>query len=87
MLSSGLCFENTLKIKSHENCKLIIYEELYKKEYVKKIIKEINLEKKNKLNLNYFKNSNKNKIDIEYDKPTLKRAISLYKNISINYSL
>lgn len=76
-----------LNVKSHENCKLIIYEELYKKEYVKNLIKEINLENYTKLNLNFFKCSNKKIKEQKFDIEQYAKASSVYKKLGSELSV
>ena len=63
------------------NCFFVIYEELVDPNYLKILIKKINFIKneKFKLNLSYFKNSNKKDINIAYSKDTYENAKNLYE--------
>ena len=59
-----LFYKNILnKYKYHNKCIFIIYEELTNINYLKILLKKINVNQDKILNLNYFKNSNKQKID------------------------
>lgn len=66
------------KYKSYKNCRFIVYEKLYNTDYVKKILKDINIEKSNKLNLNYFINSNKKKINLKFENELFEKSIHIY---------
>ena len=67
------------KYKSYNNCFFLIYEELSNPKYIESLIEKINLKKEKNINLNYFKNSNKEKIDIEYNENILNEAVKIYK--------
>ena len=66
--------------KSHKNCYFIIYENLTNQNYLKVLIKKINLNQVENLNLNYFKNSNQKDIDVKYEKSIYQKSKNLYKN-------
>jgi hypothetical protein len=68
------------KFQSYENCYFVIYEELDNSNYIEKILKKTNLEKNKNIDLQFFRNSNKNKINIEYDKNILDKSQLLYQN-------
>jgi len=68
------------KFQSYKNCYFIIYEELVNSIYVEKILRKINLEKNKKINLEYFRNSNKKELNIEYDKNVFDKSLLLYQN-------
>ena len=68
------------KFQSYKNCYFIIYEELVNSIYVEKILRKINLEKNKKINLEYFRNSNKKELNIEYDKNIFDKSLLLYQN-------
>ena len=68
------------KFQNYENCYFIIYEKLVNPNYVEKILKKINLEKDKKIDLQFFKNSNKKEINIKYDKNIFDKSQLLYKN-------
>lgn len=64
--------------KSNSNCYFIIYEELEDLDYLKKLLKKINLKQIKNLNLNYFKNCNVSKINTNISSDNYKNAKSLY---------
>ena len=77
------------KFQFYENCYFVVYEKLDIPNYVEKILKKINLEKDKNIDLQFFRNSNKkelsieynkNKINIEYDKNILDKSQLLYQN-------
>jgi hypothetical protein len=57
---------------------IVIYEELTKPNYIKRLLEKINLDKVKNLNLSYFKNSNRKEIDINYDRNTYENAKNIY---------
>ena len=69
------------KLQSYENCYFVIYEELDNSIYVKKILRKINLEKDKNIDLQFFRNSNKKELNIEYDKNIFEKSQLLYQNI------
>ena len=74
-----LFYKNILKnYQTYNNCFFIIYEELTNLNYVKMLLEKINLNQVEKLNPNYFKNSNKKEIDINYTKDTYDNAKDIY---------
>ena len=76
-----LFYKNILKsYQTYNNCFFIIYEELTNLNYVKMLLEKNNINNVGKLNSNYFKNSNKNKIDINYAKDTYDNAKDIYMN-------
>ena len=68
------------KFQSYENCYFVIYEELVNQNYVEKILKKINLEKDKKIDLQFFRNSNKKELNIEYGKNIFDKSLLLYQN-------
>ena len=68
------------KFQSYENCHFVVYEELDNPNYVVKILKKINLEKDKNIDLQFFRNSNKKQINIEYDKNIFDKSQLLYQN-------
>ena len=68
------------KFKSYENCYFVIYEELVNTNYVEKILKKINLENDKRIDLKFFRNSNKKELNIKYDKNILDKSQLLYQN-------
>jgi hypothetical protein len=75
-----LFYQNILKrYQSYNDCYFVIYEELVDRNYVKLLLEKISLNQNEKLNLNYFKNSNKKEINITYSKDTYENAKNLYK--------
>ena len=74
-----LFYKNILKkYQTYNNCFFIIYEELTNLNYVKMLLEKNNLNQVEKLNSNYFKNSNKKEIDINYAKDTYNNAKDIY---------
>ena len=73
------------KFQSYENCYFVIYEELVNPNYVEKIIKKINLEKDQNIDLQFFRNSNKKELNIEYDKNLFDKSQLLYQNFLKTY--
>jgi hypothetical protein len=74
-----LFYSNILKkYQSNENCFFIVYEKLSNPDYVKNLLEKINLDKNEKLDLNFFKNSNK-KINIDFDANIYQSAVNIYK--------
>tara|TARA_B100000242_G_C43018400_1_gene473766 strand:+ start:507 stop:1466 length:960 start_codon:yes stop_codon:yes gene_type:complete len=67
------------KFQSSENCYFIIYEELDSPIYVEKILKKLNLKINKNIDLQFFKNSNKKKLNIEYDKNVFDKSLLLYQ--------
>ena len=66
--------------KSYENCYFVIYEELVNPNYVEKILKKVTLEKDKKIDLQFFKNSNKKELNIEYNQNIFDKSQLLYQN-------
>ena len=72
------------KYQSRSNCHFIIYENLTNLDYVSLLIEKINLKNFKKLNLNYFKNSNKKEIDVKFNKNLLSCTKNIYKKFINN---
>ena len=68
------------KFQSYKNCYFVVYEELDNPNYVEKILKKINLEKDKNIDLQFFRNSNKKELNIEYDKNIFEKSQLLYQN-------
>jgi len=68
------------KFQFYENCYFVIYEELNNAKYVEKILEIIDLKNNKIINLDYFINSNKRKISVEYDEDNYKKATSIYNS-------
>ena len=68
------------RFQSYENCYFIVYEELHNLNYVEKILKKLNLEKNKNIDLQFFRNSNKKELNIEYDKNIFDKSQLLYQN-------
>ena len=66
------------KYQSYDNCFFIIYEELTNQNYLKVLLEKIYFNQVENFNLNYFKNSNKKEIDIDYAKDTYENAKDIY---------
>ena len=67
------------KFQSYKNCYLVVYEKLDNPNYVEKILKKINLEKDKNIDLQFFRNSNKKELNIEYDKNIFDKSQLLYQ--------
>jgi len=81
-----LFYQNIFKnYQNHNKCIFIIYEELTNPNYIKMLLEKINLSDVKNLNFNYFKNSNKKKIDIDYAKNTYKNAQDIYNNFKLKF--
>ncbi len=79
----SLFYKNIFKnYQTYNNCFFIVYEELTNLNYVKMLLKKINLNQVEKLNLNYFKISNKKEIDINYSKSTYDYAKDIYNDFN-----
>ena len=77
-----LFYQNLLdKYKFHKNCYFIIYEELVNSNYLKTLLKNLNFDKIENMNLDYFKNSNKQLINKEYSLGIYKSATEIFNNI------
>ncbi len=75
----SMFYQNIYKnYQYYNNCVFVIYEELTNPNYIKMLLKKVNLDDVENLNLNYFKNSNKKKIDINFVKNTYKKAKDIY---------
>jgi len=68
------------KFQSYKNCYFVVYEELDNPNYVEKILKKINLEKDKNIDLQFFRNSNKKQLNIEYGKNIFDKSQLLYRN-------
>tara|TARA_Y100000816_G_scaffold291250_1_gene282057 strand:- start:274 stop:1236 length:963 start_codon:yes stop_codon:yes gene_type:complete len=68
------------KFQPYENCHIVTYEKLINPNYIKEILKKIDLEKNNNIDLEFFKNSNKKELNIEYDKNTFHKSQLIYDN-------
>ena len=74
-----LFYQDILKnYQSYDNCFFIIYEELTNQNYLKVLLEKIYFNQVENFNLNYFKNSNKKEIDIDYAKDTYENAKDIY---------
>ena len=77
-----LFYQNLLnKYKFRRNCYFIIYEELVNSNYLKNLLKSLNFDKFENMNLNYFKNSNKKLINKEYSLDIYKSATEIFNYI------
>ena len=81
-----LFYQNILnKHKSKKNCFFLIYEKLADKDYIKKILNKIGLNKINNINLDYFKNSNRRDLNIDCNENLRSNANILYEQFN-NFS-
>lgn len=76
-----LFYQNILRhYQTYNKCFFIIYEELFNPNYVKLLLEKIDLNQVESINLNYFKNSNKKVINVNYMENTYDRAKNIYVN-------
>jgi hypothetical protein len=68
------------KYKSYTNCYFVIYEELMNPNYIKKLLKKINFYQVDNIDLNYFKNSNKQEININFSNSIYENANNIHSN-------
>lgn len=74
-----LFYENILnEYEFNKSCYFVIYEELCKSHYTKKLLQNINLDKIESMDFNYLRNLNKNKIDKKHSEDIYKKAKNLY---------
>ena len=73
------------KYQSYDNCFFIIYEELTNQNYLKVLLEKIYFNQVENFNLNYFKNSNKKEIDIDYAKDTYENAKDIYLDFKYKF--
>tara|TARA_B100000886_G_scaffold290791_1_gene216183 strand:- start:1540 stop:2517 length:978 start_codon:yes stop_codon:yes gene_type:complete len=64
----------------YKNCYFVIYEELSNPDYIKKILKKINLKNDKIIDSEFFINSNKKDLDVKYDKNIFDKSKFLYQN-------
>ncbi len=75
-----LFYQNILNnYKSKKKCFFVIYEKLTDKDYVKKILNKIDVNKTENINLNHFQNSNKKKLDLDCNKDLVLKSNMLYE--------
>ena len=81
-----LFYQDILKnYQSYDNCFFIIYEELTNQNYLKVLLEKIYFNQVENLNLNYFKNSNKKEIDIDYAKDIYENAKEIYTDFKYKF--
>ena len=81
-----LYYQDILKnYQSYDNCFFIIYEELTNQNYLKVLLEKIYFNQVENLNLNYFKNSNKKEIDIDYAKDIYENAKDIYTDFKYKF--
>ena len=62
------------------NCIFLIYENFSNSLFIKKIMKDLSLSKKDNMDINIFKNSNIKNINIKYDHNIYEDALKIYNN-------
>ena len=81
-----LFYQNILNnYSSHKNCYFVIYEKLIKEDYIKKLLKTLNINQIENIDLNYFKNSNNKEIKVNYSKNIHQIAKNIYDNFYNNF--
>ena len=73
------------KYQSYTNCYFVIYEELTNADYIKTLLKKINFNEFENIDLNYFKNSNKQEINIDFFNSVYEDAKNVYGNFKNRY--
>ena len=77
----NLFYQNILnKYEDYNNCHFVIYEELTNFDYLKEFLKKINISNLKNMGINYFKNSNKDEININFSKINYENATKTYLN-------
>jgi hypothetical protein len=66
----------------NENCYFIVYEQLTNKNYLKKLLKKIDLKQIKNLDLDFFKISSKNTKNLKYDDAIYLKAKKIYRDFS-----
>ena len=80
----SLFYQNIFKkYEDNKNCFFLIYEKLANPNYVSILLNSINLHKKENLNLDYFKNSNKKEINFKFDNSNYDNAMVIYEKFFI----
>ena len=83
-----LFYQNILnKCQSYTNCHFVVYEELTNPNYIKTLLEKINFEKIENIDVNYFKNSNKQEINIDFSKNVYKNASNVYNDFKDRFIL
>tara|TARA_Y100000591_G_C21815945_1_gene690722 strand:+ start:775 stop:1740 length:966 start_codon:yes stop_codon:yes gene_type:complete len=73
------------KYKYYTNCHFILYEELPKANYLITLLKKMNFNDFENIDLNYFKNSNKKNINIDFSYSIYENAKNIYSNFKNRY--
>ena len=68
------------KYQSYTNCYFVLYEELTNTNYIKLLLNKINFSEFENINLNYFKNSNKKKINVNFSNSVYENASRVYND-------
>ena len=68
------------KYQSYENCFFIFYEDLTNLDYLNSLLRILDLNKNEKIKLNFFKNSNKNRMENKYSYNLYKKTVEIYSN-------
>ena len=68
------------KYQSYTNCYFVLYEELTNTNYIKLLLKKINFSEFKNINLNYFKNSNKKEINVNFSNSVYENASKVYND-------
>ena len=73
------------KYQSYTNCYFVIYEELMNPNYIKTLLEKINFDEVENIDLNYFKNSNKQEINIDFSNSVYENAKNVHSNFKDKY--
>ena len=66
--------------QSYKNCHFVVYEKLTNANYVKNILEKIDFVKTENIDFNYFKNSNKQEVNLDYSKYIYNNVSNIYNN-------
>ena len=73
------------KYQSYTNCYFVMYEDLTDPNYIKALLEKINFNEFENIDLNYFKNSNKQEINIDFSSSVYENAKNVYSNFKNKY--
>ena len=68
------------KYQSSKNCYFVLYEKLTNTNYIKLLLKKINFNEFENIDLNYFKNSNKKEINVNFSNSVYENASRVYND-------
>ena len=69
-----------IEYKNENKCLFLIYEKLPELNYIKKLLKKLNLDVNSQTNLNFFINKNKDILNLDFNLNLYKDSKELYNN-------